>query len=233
MNQHLTEAQWMEFVYDEMAAPEKRALERHIEGCPACLQKRGELLATGRALDDWQVTVPPRQGLRRAWPPLVKWAAAAALVATTAFSAGRFSKPGVDLAQVQQSLAKPIQESVERQLAAKLQAERAHWQAEAEKAQAQLAAEMRGFSEKALADAMAANKQQLEHFARTVAALRDEDRKAVYATLQEIQGQLALENRKLREGIETVALVTDRSLRDAQRRLVQLANYTAPVQETN
>lgn len=227
MNRHPSEEHWMEFLYGELPASQKSEVERHLQQCAECRTKRAQFESTQRSLDTWRVTVPAKFRVAREWSPALKWAAAAALLVTTAFAAGRFSRPEVDLAAVQASLSKPIEETVQRQVAARLQAEMEQVRAEAAAAQAEMASQMRKLSEDALAQAMAANKQQLEQLARTVAAVREEDRKLVYASLKEIESQLAFENRKLREGIETVALVTDRSLKDAQRKLVQLASYTA------
>jgi phosphopantetheine adenylyltransferase len=193
-----------------------------------------ELRGTQERLDEWRVTVPPKLRLAGEWPSALKWAAAAALLVSTAFAAGRFSKPEVDLVAVQASLARPIEESVEKQVQGRMRALHAEVEAlreQAKKAQTEMAAQMQTLSEKTLAEALAANQQQMEQLARTVTALRDEDRKILYASLREMEAQLALENRKLREGIETVALLTDRSLRDARRKLVQLASYSLPVQE--
>jgi anti-sigma factor RsiW len=231
MKQHPTELTWMEFLYDELPTDRKSEVERHIAGCAECRAKLGELQATQAKLNQWRVVVPAKFRVAKKWAPGLKWAAAAALLVTTAFAAGRFSKPELDLAAIQASLSAPIQESVEKQVKAQVAAVQADVEKvrdEANKSQIEMAAEMKRLSEKALAEALAANKHQMEQLARTVAALRDEDRKIVYASLQEMQAQLTLENRKLREGIETVALLTDRSLKDAQRKLVQLASYTVP-----
>ena len=210
----------MEFLYDEMDRAAKGAFQQHLAVCAECAQRKAEWQGTVRALDEWKVRLPERHRLAKNWAPVVKWAAAAAVLATTAFATGRMSRPELDVAALREEIAKPIQESLERQLATR-------WQAEQEALRAEQTA-IRAERERALAAAVAASAQQVEQLARTVAALREEDRQVVYASLKQLEAQQMAEYRKLRQSLETVAVLTDQSLKDAQRKLVQLASFTAP-----
>jgi hypothetical protein len=213
MKQHPSQEQWMEFLYDEIEVREKQAIEKHLESCAPCRETRARLSDTREGLDVWEATLPPRHRLAGGWFPWVKWAAAAAVLVTTAFATGRFSRLPIDVAELRSEIAKPLREELSRELNAQL-------------------AEVRARSEKAVAEALAVNKQQVEQLARTVASLREEDRRAVYASLQELEAQQAGEYRRLRQNLETVAVLTDQSLKDAQRQLIQLAGYNTPVSHT-
>src|SRR5688572_28236250 len=197
---HPTQEQWMEYLYDEIPSPQTKELETHLKSCSPCREKRAELEGTAQSLDRWRVEVAPKHEFAARWQPGVKWAAAAAILVTTAFATGRMSRPEVDLQALQTKLAQPIEESVERQIALRLQSEL-----------------------QTLQEQIAASKQQLEQFARTVATVREEDQREVFALLKQLETRQSVEYRKLRENLETVALLTDQSLKDAQRKLVQLA----------
>ena len=200
---HPSEQEWMEYLYDEMTSAERSAVEAHMKDCAPCQEKRDGLQGTQRSLDEWRVVVPAKHELAKGWQPVVKWAAAAVLVATTAFATGRISRAPVDVAALQAQISKPIEERVHQQMQAA--SEQALAAAEA-KLQAQLAARLQEVTNKALAETAANTKKQLDDLAVTLAALREQDRTAVTAVLEEFESQRMAEYLKIRADLERVAL---------------------------
>lgn len=217
----------MEYLYDEMPSAEKTTLEAHLELCAACRDKKLDLRGTAASLDQWTVQVPARHRFAVQWQPALKWAAAAALLVSTAFATGRMSRPEIDVAAIQAQVAKPIEEKLERQTQiAQLASERAM-----KEFQAGLSVKLREATEKAITESAAHTRKQFEQISLALATLREEDKKALASTLQALETQRASEYRSLRQDLERVALFSDESFRSAQRQLVQLASYPQPSQE--
>jgi hypothetical protein len=212
---HPSEQAWMEYLYDEMASTERSALEMHVKDCPPCQQKRDGLEGTQRSLDEWRVVVPAKHALTKSWQPVVKWAAAAVLVATTAFATGRISRPPVDVAALQAQISKPIEERMQQQMRAA--ADQALAAAE-EKLRTQLAARFQEVADKALAEAAANTKKQLDELSVTLAALRDQDKAALAALLENYENERVAEYIKFRTDLEKVALFS--------QSVAQFASYT-------
>ena len=205
---HPTEQEWMEYLYNEMGSPQKSVLEAHLKGCPPCREKREGLQGTQRSLDQWEVVVPPKHQLTATWQPVVKWAAAAVLLVSTAFATGRMSRPPVDLEALQAQIAKPLEEKVQQQSAA---AQRAFTAAE-EKSRA----ELRALADKAMAEA-AANAKQLEELVAKLAALKEQENTWA-AAFEDIHQQRMADYLKIRADLERVALFS--------QSVAQFASYT-------
>jgi hypothetical protein len=212
---HPSEAEWMEYLYDEMGSAEKGALEAHVKECPPCQGKRDGLRGTQRSLDEWEVVIPAKHEFAAGWQPVAKWAAAAVLLVSTAFATGRMSRPALDVEALQAQIARPIEARVEAQMTAAT--ERALALAE-EKLRAQLASRLKEVADKALAEAAANTKQQLEELAVTLAALREEDKSMLAAELEAYETQRMADYLKFREDLERVALFS--------QSVAQFASYT-------
>lgn len=202
---HPSEQEWMEYLYDEMTSAERSAVEAHMKDCAPCREKRDGLQGTQRSLDEWRVVVPAKHEFAKGWQPVVKWAAAAVLVATTAFAAGRMGRPAVDLEALQAQIAKPIEEKVQQQAAAASQ-----------QAVAATEEKLRAMADKMLAET-AANAKRLEELATTLAALRAHD-SSLTAALDELEQQRMAEYLKIRADLERVALFS--------QSVAQFASYT-------
>jgi hypothetical protein len=215
---HLSEEQWMDLLYNELSSEQKNALETHIKACAGCAQKRASFRQTTKELDAWTVIIPEKAKLTPQWSPVLKWAAAAAVLVTTAFATGRFSKPTLDPERIQAQIALPIQEKLSHDLNIKMQivAENA-----LQTAGAKLQADMIARLDKAYAE-MTASKEQA---ALALAALREQD-KTLYSALQEIQEKWEQDYLRMRQDIEKVALFSDESARNTHRQIVQLASAT-------
>ncbi len=222
---HPTEEQWMELLYDELPREMKSELEAHLGQCAACRQKRARYSATQQRLDQWVLPAPSQMRLRERGWSAAKWAAAAALLVSTAFATGRISKGTFDPQRIQAEIRDPLERQISHSLEAQLHeqvqlaAERAFESARL-KVQAEMAARLQEISERSATET-AANKEQL---ALTLSALRDQDH-TLYAALKEFETKQQTDNQAIREDLEKLALFTDHSLRSAQRQLVQLASF--------
>src|SRR5205814_8351262 len=95
---HPTREEWMSYLYDELPAREHSNLAAHLAVCPDCKLKLSEWQAARTNLDAWQLP-PKRQGVAPG-RPLVKWAAAAAIVLGLGFAMGRPSSAPVNADRV-------------------------------------------------------------------------------------------------------------------------------------
>ena len=209
---HPSEQAWMEYLYDEMTSAERSALETHVKECPPCREKRDGLQGTQRSLDEWRVVVPAKHELIKGWQPVVKWAAAAVLVVTTAFAAGRMGRPALDVEALQARISKPIEEKV-----------LAESQRAAVAAEEKMRAEFRAVAEKAMADAAASTKKQLEEMTAMLATLREQDKAAFATLLEEYESERLAEYIKFRTDLEKVALFS--------QSVAQFASYSDPEHE--
>ena len=221
---HPTDEQWMELLYEELPPEQKAEIETHLKGCADCAQKRAMYIQTRKRLDAWNVAIPQKPRLEPQWPLAAKWAAAAALLVTTAFATGRFSKAYLDSETIQSQISRPLEEKLSREWDVKVR-QQARLTAEnvvesvRAKMLADVAARLEQISDKAGAE-MAASKEQA---ALVLAALRERDQ-TLYAALQEIESKRQTEYRSFREDLEKLALFTEHSVRSTQEQLVQLAS---------
>lgn len=239
MKSHPTQEQWMDYLYGEMQSAERKALESHVKGCEPCREKKVEFTGTMETLDSWKVEVPQKvsltAGLNR-FQPVVKWAAAAALLVTTGFAAARFTQPQVDLVALEAKITQQVATQVQAPLESKMQeASEAAAEMAAAKAREQLdmevAARVQEITLRAQSEALLAVREQIDDLALELTSLRDDDRRKMQQALKSFETQWLAEYRKLREDLERVALFSDESFRKAQQQLVQLASYSEPAIE--
>src|SRR5215470_3993807 len=84
---HPEREEWVPFIFGEADAGRKRQLESHLDDCAEC---RDEIQSWQRSLgrlDSWKL--PPVAKRRTNLVPLVKWAAAAAVVLCVGIAIGR------------------------------------------------------------------------------------------------------------------------------------------------
>ena len=86
---HPNAAEWMEFLYGEVAGERKRELSAHLAQCPECSRRTDFWRQSMAALDDWKLPTPEQT--RPRWQPvsMFRWAAAAAVVLLAGFAIGR------------------------------------------------------------------------------------------------------------------------------------------------
>lgn len=116
---HPEREEWIPYLYRETTPDVRRRLAAHLSECPACREQLQTWQHSQARLDSWKMSsVRPRPG---GFAPLLKWAAAAALVLAIGFGAGRLSaKPDVNALraalepQLRQDLARLAREEAER-----------------------------------------------------------------------------------------------------------------------
>ena len=214
---HPTDEQWMDYLYDEMPSSGRTVLEAHVSGCPPCQQKREGFRGARQSLDEWRLETPAaKHQLTMSWQPVVKWAAAAVLLVSTAFATGRISRPALDIEALQAQISKPIEERVRQQVAAA--SEQALAAAE-EKLRAQLAARFKEVADKALEEAAANTRKQLEELEVALEAIREHDKSMFAAALEQFEAERMAHYLKFRADLERVAMFT--------QNVAQLASLSA------
>lgn len=109
---HPSAADWMEFLYREMPAQRRRELGAHLSECAVCTAQVKSWRAGMLGLDEWELPAV-RPAWAWQWRPVLKWAAAAAVVLCVGFFAGRqTSNAASEIASLKSSVAQ-LTEAVE------------------------------------------------------------------------------------------------------------------------
>ena len=210
---HPSREEWMSYLYDELNADQSANLQAHLHTCPDCKSKVNEWQAARSGLDEWRV--PKRRGRVVLAQPMVKWAAAAAIVLSIGVGIGRLTSAPLDVQQVRAAIEPEMRQELRREFA-------------------QL---FRDQLDKSASTTLAASTEQtrqlLAEFARAVEAKRTEDYQAINAALDKLQSQRLADFFSLKKDVDTMAVLTESGFRRAQQQLVQLADYTQPVNSSN
>ena len=198
---HPDAAEWMAFLYREIAPERKRELESHLAGCSDCAAQVSKWRSGMTALDEWKLPAK-RQTVRWALPAL-KWAAAATLVLGAGFALGRqTSRASSELAELKASVAQ-LAESVQRE---------------------------RGVHQTNTVNfAIAAGRTEalrlLSEYSRLQAEQRTTDQQSVAIALRDLETRLG----RLRAELETVALNTENGFEQTHENLTRLVSYSSPM----
>ena len=196
---HPSAAEWMAYLYDEIAPERKRELHVHLAQCAACGEQLNQWRAGLVALDDWKLPALPRKA--SAWQPvtMLKWAAAAAVVLCVSFAVGRVSSNHArEMAELKTAVA---------QLTEKVAARPA---GDADSQSIAITKQTRDELVQLLTDYSKLNEER-----------RSEDRRVVGLALRELDLRLG----KLRGELETVALNTESGFQQTKEGLTTLASY--------
>jgi hypothetical protein len=203
---HPTREEWMSYLYDELTAEEHSSLAAHLAVCPDCKSRVSDWRTARKNLDAWQLPAQPaRVPLHR---PLMRWAAAAALMIGIGFGVGRFATPATaDAGRIRQQLRQEFTQLLRDEL------------------------------DKAASATLAASGEQTKHwvedYAQALETKRAEDNQAISAALNKLESQRLADFVSLKKDVDTVAWWTDAGLRRARQELVQLADYTQPANSSN
>jgi len=197
---HPGQAEWMDFLYDEVAPDRKRELELHLEGCASCATRLEEWRESMDALDEFKLPAGPR--LRSPWVPVFRFAAAAALVLATGFILGRRSNTSTaEMETLRNSVA---------QLALMVQAQ-----------------ESSSYSNSMFAATTAATEETirlLTDYSRSQEEKRLADRQAFGLALQAFEVRLT----RVSGDLETVAVNTQTGFQETHQNLSQLVSFVGP-----
>jgi Putative zinc-finger len=103
---HPEREDWVPFIFGEADAGRRQQLESHLDDCAEC---RDEIQSWQRSLgrlDSWKL--PAAEKRRATSAPLVKWAAAAAVVLSIGFAIGRGTAAHVDAEKVRAAVEKDL-----------------------------------------------------------------------------------------------------------------------------
>jgi hypothetical protein len=191
----------MAFLYGEVAPEQKSELEAHLAGCADCAAELANWRSGMAALDDWKLPAT-RQNTQWALP-VVKWAAAAALVLIAGFVIGRQTSPvNAELVELKATVA---------QLAGVVQHERG--------------LNLTNSVNIATAAASRETLRLLSEYSQLQAEQRSTDQAAVALALRNFETRLG----RLRTELETVALNTENGFEQTRENLTRLASYSAPL----
>lgn len=84
---HPNTAEWMAFLYGELAPERRRELDIHLSRCAGCKEQVQNWREGMDALDEWKL--PKLRPAPRQRFPILKWAVAAAIVLIVGFALGR------------------------------------------------------------------------------------------------------------------------------------------------
>src|SRR6266699_1564040 len=211
---HPTCEEWMSYLYDELTAEEHSSLAAHLAVCPDCTTRVNDWRSARKNLDAWQLSArPARVPLQR---PLVRWAAAAALMIGIGFGVGRFAAPATaDAGKIRAAIEPAIRQQLRQEFTQLLRDE----------------------LDKAASATLAASGEQTKHwvedYAQALETQRTEDNQAIRAALNKLESQRLADVVSLKKDVDTVAWWTDAGLRRARQELVQLADYTQPANSSN
>jgi len=205
---HPSREEWMSYLYDELTGKQHANLAAHLAVCPECKAQVAEWRGVTQELNAWNVEAKPSRS--RFGQPLVRWAAAAALMIGFGFAVGRGLPGPVDVDKVRAA----IEPSVRQQLRTEF---------------AQL---LRDEVEKSVSATLAASttktKEFLGEFAKAYEQNRADDNRAIFSALTKLDSQRVADSASLKRQLDTVAVFSETGLRETQHQLVQLANYTQP-----
>src|SRR5213592_1476970 len=168
---HPTREEWMSYLYDELTAEDHSSLTAHLAVCPDCKTRVSDWRATRTNLDAWQLPArPSRVPFQR---PLVRWAAAAALMIGIGFGVGRFATPATaDADKIRAAIEPEIRRQLRQEFTQLLREE----------------------LDKATSATLAASGEQAKHwvedYAQALEAKRADDSQAIKAALSKLGSQV-------------------------------------------
>jgi Putative zinc-finger len=201
---HPGASEWMSFLYAECAPERTRELEAHLAICPTCAAQLQTWRCSMDALNEWPVIVKSRARAR--WAPMVKWAAAAAVVLAVGFALGRqTSDARVEIQALKSSVA-DLTAIVQREHNLNLSNNVA-----------------------VLANANNESLRLLADYARLEQEQRATDQEVLKTTLRSFDLRLG----RVRTDLQTVAVNTEAGFEATHQGLAQLASYSIPAQDLN
>ncbi len=209
---HPSPEEMMEHLYGENSAnpAHRQSVDAHLQQCAECRTRAQGWQQTQASLNAWRL--PGASGHRpagsgrivalaaRVVRPALRWAAAAALLISAGYVAGRTAAPSPAA----------LSALVERQVSHAMNRERAA-----------LASNLRATARQT---ATQEARQLLGAVAQQLDARRQADSEALYATLQEFVEHQTVALSQLRQDLSTVAVVADARLVDTQEQILELAN---------
>ncbi len=190
---HPTHEEWMSYLYAELSAADRAALQSHLEKCSECHALVTMWQGATRELDSWRL--PLRRPRSRA--AFFRWAAAAAVVGLAIVGAAQIATLNNEVKQLRAEVRRSSQANLDEALARV--SEQATESAGAE-AQALIAAVAERLEDKRLAD-----------------------QQATFAALRKLNEQHTEDFASMRKELETVAVFTEAGWQRTQNQLANIA----------
>lgn len=214
MKTHPSREEWMSFLYRETSPEQTSSLDSHLRRCGECQGRVARWRGTMAKLDAWKTTAAPVH--RRGAAPVMRWAAAAAVVLGAGIAVGRMTAPGsVDIRQLELSLRAEME--------SKLSANRTELLASFQKHTSELATNVQ-----AVATAAATREAEvlLAKFTQALDVQREAERDALVGALRSMEERRATDFASLRKDLDTLAVNADDGLSRTQEQLMELASMT-------
>lgn len=233
---HPSSEDWMSYLYGEAEANARASLSEHLEQCPEC-QRHVEHWREGmEALENWPL--PKRRPL--AWSSVLsrplKWAMAACLALGFGYGLGRVSSagpdPGLIRAQIDSSVRTALVEYLQRANKPELETRYTTGPAEAEGQDRSIGSEPLNTQFATYANhTLRLAEEQMHQLLEVYDGKHRRELNAIVVALNELNSKLTRQSDHqlaFRREVETVALLTEASLRRTQEQMVQLASYARP-----
>jgi len=110
---HPDAAEWMAYLYAEVAPDRKRKLRAHLDVCADCSRQLSQWRLGMAALDEWKL--PAAHRTPGYWQPVLKWAAAAVVILGVGFAIGRQGSPSFGEVRTLKASVAQLTEKVEGQ----------------------------------------------------------------------------------------------------------------------
>jgi len=206
---HPTREEMMEHLYGENSqTPQRGAVDAHLRACPECRTQVTAWRKTMHALDAWRLPAPAARPSWRAFVPVLRWTAAAAILISAGFLAGRTISP--DSGALRAALLDTVKQEVATQVVSAMDRERAT-----------LATELRAAARDSASEE---TRQQLASFATQIDERRQADAEVYSNAFQQLNERHAEAVSLLRKDLSTVAVVADARLLKAQEQIFELAS---------
>lgn len=217
---HPSDEQLVEALYGELPAGGETRLKEHLAHCPSCADKVAGWRGAMRSLDEWEWTAGgPAKRRPARW---TGWSAAAGLLLLAGL-AGQIAWATSAASKSEQR----VEASVRGKVMATLRDETARI-VETEIGRANLVhrEELQSLAESVAAATTGESRRLLADFVQSADARQLADYRQIHNQILQIENARAKEYQKLRQDLETVAVLTETGLRRAQDQIVTLASFT-------
>ena len=193
----------MTYLYDESPSASRKELQAHLESCAACQKQVATWREATHQLNEW-----PSSRVRRGTTfPIVRWAAAAAIVGLAIAGGARVNSLGREVRQLRSDMRGQVQQELNAALAQ--------------------------VSEQASKSATAEAQELIAAVAQKLEEKRLNDRQTTLTALQNLNAQRVADYAKLRKELETVAVFSEAGLQRAENQISSLAYTPANFSKDN
>lgn len=217
---HPQDEEWMSLLYGETSSHQNKTLKRHLAQCGLCQSRYQQWRQTMRVLDQDQVKLHARQpGL--AFSPSLRWAAAAAVLLTIGFLAGRLvlAQAGASdawMAAMEKRVRTQVKTEMEQQ-----------W----DQHQAALLAQLQAQYQAGLDASTSSLLQSQQALATSLAEAergRQEQMQEMWNGMLQAQADHRRDLSALRKDLETVAVYSEGRWFQTEETMLRLAGYSTP-----